>query len=104
MTEWNLKISISKEMQDLKDFTQNISAKTELDDDFVAIAKKLEEKFLSYESKIKEVTEDNGTFEDLEKELEDFVMSFNIDNANYTLENIYQICDCAGILLLKDNF
>ena len=32
---------------------------TELDDDFVAFAKKLEDKFLSYESEIKEITEDS---------------------------------------------
>lgn len=102
MAKWNLKLNISEEIKELKTFTQNMSDETELDDDFVAIAKKLEEKFLSYETEIKETTEDDGTFEDLERELEDFVMSFDVDNANYTLENIYQICDCAGIWLIQN--
>lgn len=102
MTKWNLKLNISKEIKELKNFTKNMSNETELDDDFVGIAKKLENKFLNYKSEIKEITEDDGTFEDLESELEDFVMSFDIDNANYTMENIYQICDCAGILLIQN--
>lgn len=82
MAKWNLKLSISKELKELQNFTQNM-------------------KFLSYESEIKEVTEDDGTFEDLERELEDFVISFDVDNANYCMENIYQICDYAGILLVQ---
>lgn len=102
MTKWNLKLNISKEIKELKNFTQNMSNETELNDDFVVIAEKLKKKFLSYETEIKEVTEDDGTFEDLESELEDFVMSFDIDNANYTMENIYQICDYAGILLIQN--
>ena len=101
MAKWNLKLNISKELKELQDFTQNMSDKTELDDDFVAVAKKLEDKFLSYESEIKEITEDDGTLEDLERELNDFVMSFDVDNANYSMENIYQICDCAGIWLIQ---
>ena len=101
MAKWNLKLNISKEIKELQDFTQNMSDKTELDDDFVAVAQKLEDKFLSYESEIKEITEDDGTFEDLERELNDFVMSFDVDNANYCMENIYQICDCAGIWLIQ---
>lgn len=101
MRKWNLKLNISKEMKELKDFTRNMFGETELGDDFVAVAKKLENKFLSYKSEIKEITEDDGTFEDLESELEDFVMSFDIDNANYNIENIYQICDCARILLIQ---
>ena len=102
MAKWNLKLDISKELKELQNFTQDMNEETELGDDFVAVAKKLEEKFLSYESKIKEITEDDGTFEDLERELEDFVMSFNVDNANNSMENIYQICDCAGILLIQN--
>lgn len=101
MANWKLKLDIREEFKELQNFTQNMSDETELDDDFIALAKKFEEKFLSYESEIKRVTEDDGTFEDLERELEDFVMSFNIDNANYTLENIYQICDYAMIEVLK---
>lgn len=101
MTKWNLKINISKEMKELKDFTQNMSDETELEDDFVAIAEKFKNKFLSYETEIKETTEDDGTFEDLESELENFIMSFDVDNANYSMENIYQICDCAGIWLIQ---
>lgn len=100
MSKWTLKLNISKEMEELRDFSQNMSDATELDDDFIEIAKKLEEKFLNYEAEIKEVTEDDGTFEDLERELDRFVMSFDVENANYSLENIYQICDCAGILLV----
>jgi len=100
MSKWNLKLNISEELKELQNFTQNMSDETELGDDFVAVAKKLEEKFLSYEPKIKEITENDGTFEDLERELEDFVMSFDVDNANNSLENIYQICDCARILLI----
>lgn len=101
MTKWNLKLNISKEMKELKDFTQNMSDETELEDDFVTIAENLKNKFLNYETEIKEITEDDGTFEDLENELEDFVMSFDVSNANYNLENIYQICDCARILLTQ---
>lgn len=100
MRKWSLKINVSEEMKKLKDFTQNMNDETELDDDFIAVAKKLEEKFLCYETKIREITEDDGTFEDLARELDDFVMSFNVENANYSLENIYQICDCASILLI----
>lgn len=100
MRKWSLKINVSEEMKKLKDFTQNMNDETELDDDFIAVAKKLEEKFLSYETKIREITDDDGTFEDLSRELDDFVMSFDIDNANNNLENIYQICDCASILLI----
>lgn len=102
MAKWNLRLDISKELKELQNFTQDMSEETELDDDFVAIAKKFEEKFLSQESKIKEITEDDGTFEDLERELEDFVMSFDVDNANNNMENIYRICDCAGILLIQN--
>ncbi len=101
MRKWSLKINVSEEIEKLKDFTQNMNDETELDDDFITVAKKLEEKFLSYESEIKEITDDDGTFEDLERELNDFVMSFNVENANYSLENIYQICDCAGIWLIS---
>ncbi len=101
MRKWSFKINVSEEIEKLKDFTQNMNDDTELDDDFITVAKKLEEKFLSYETEIKEFTENDGTFEDLERELNDFVMSFNVDNANYTLENIYQICDCAGIWLIS---
>jgi hypothetical protein len=101
MTKWNLKINISKEMKELKDLTQYMIETTELEDDFVTIAENLKNKFLNYETEIKEITEDDGTFEDLENELDDFTMSFDIDTANYNLENIYQICDCARILLIQ---
>lgn len=101
MAKWNLKLNISKELKELQNFTQNMSDETELGDDFIVVAKKLEEKFLNYETEIKKVTEDDGTFEDLERELDDFVMSFDVDNANNNMENIYQICDYAGILLIQ---
>ena len=101
MRKWIFKINVSEEIEKLKDFTQNMNDETELDDDFITVAKKLEEKFLSHETEIKEITENDGTFEDLERELNDFVMSFNVDNANYSLENIYQVCDCAGIWLIS---
>ena len=99
---WKLKMDIKEEIKILKDFTKNMSEETELNDDFVEIAKKLETKFLNYEKQIKEITEDDGTFEDLESELNDFVMSFDVENANYNMENIYQICDCAGIWLIQN--
>ena len=101
MAKWNLKVNINKELEELKNFTQNMCEETELDDNFIAIAEKLKEKFLSYEKNIKEITKDDGTFEDLERELSDFVLSFDIKNANHNMENIYQICDCAGILLIQ---
>ena len=52
MRKWSLKINVSEEMKKLKDFTQNMNDETELDDDFIEVAKKLEEKFLSYETEI----------------------------------------------------
>ena len=103
MANWKLTINISKEIKDLKKFTENLNEDCELidetGDEFVKLAQKLEAKIKSYEADIKRVTEDDGTFEDLERELEDFVMSIDLDNANYTLENVYSICDVAGIWL-----
>ena len=101
MAKWSLELKISKELKGLQDFTQNMNDEAELGDDFVEIAKKLEDKFLSYESEIRKSTEDDGTFEALEWELDDFVMACDLKFANYSLENIYQICDCAGILLIQ---
>ena len=103
MANWKLNLDISKEIQALKKFCENFSEDYVYEGDnentYIELAKALESKFHEYEDQIKKVTEDDGTFEDLERELEDFVMSYDIENANYTLENIYSICDVAGIWL-----
>ena len=103
MANWKLTINITKEIKDLKELTENLNEDCELIDEtgdkFVGLAQKLEAKVKSHEADIKRITEDDGTFEDLERELEDFVMSYDLDSANYTLENIYSICDVAGIWL-----
>ena len=103
MADWKLIINITEEMNNLKNLTDDLDEDYELIDEtgdkFVELAKELETKIKSHEADIKRITEDNGTFEDLENELEDFVMSYDIENANYTLENIYSICDVAGIWL-----
>ena len=103
MANWKLTVNISKEIKDLKKFTENLNEDCELIDEtgdkFVELAQKLEARIKSYEADIKRITEDDGTFEDLENELEDFVMSCDIESANYTMNSIYEICDTAGIWL-----
>ena len=105
MANWKLNLDISKEIQALKKFCENFSEDYVYEGDnentYIELAKALENKFHEYEDQIKKVTEDDGTFEDLERELEDFVMSYDVDNSNYNMENIYQICDCNGIWLVQ---
>lgn len=105
MANWKLNLDISKEIQALKKFCENFSEDYVYEGDnentYIELAKALESKFHEYEDQIKKVTEDDGTFEDLERELEDFVMSYDVDNSNYNMENIYQICDCNGIWLVQ---
>ena len=106
MANWKLNLDISKEIQALKKFCENFSEDYVYEGDnentYIELAKTLENKFHEYEDQIKKVTEDDGTFEDLERELEDFVMSYDVDNSNYNMENIYQICDCNGIWLVQN--
>lgn len=106
MANWKLNLDISKEIQALKKFCENFSENYVYEGDnentYIELAKALESKFHEYEDQIKKVTEDDGTFEDLERELEDFVMSYDVDNSNYNMENIYQICDCNGIWLVQN--
>ena len=105
MANWKLNLDISKEIQALKKFCENFSEDYVYEGDnentYIELAKALESKFHEYEDQIKKVTEDDGTFEDLERELEDFVMSYDVDNSNYNMENIYRICDCNGIWLVQ---
>ena len=105
MANWKLNLDISKEIQALKKFCEDFSEDYVYEGDnentYIELAKALESKFHEYEDQIKKVTEDDGTFEDLERELEDFVMSYDVDNSNYNMENIYQICDCNGIWLVQ---
>ena len=108
MANWKLKIDISKEMQALKDFCkdfpENYVYEGNNENTYIELAKALERKFHEHENQIREVTEDDGTFEDLETNLEDFVMSYDIENSNYNIENVYQICDCGGIWLKQRDF
>ena len=103
MANWKLKINISKEIQELKnfckDFPESYIYEGSNENTYIELAKALERKFQEHENQIREVTEDDGTFEDLETNLEDLVMSYDIENSNYNMENIYQICDCGGIWL-----
>ena len=103
MTNWKLKINISKEIKELKELCENLDEgyefEGEIGDNFMELCRNLKHKFSSFEDKIKEVTEDDGTFEQLENELEDLEMSCNVENSNYCLENIYELCDVASIWL-----
>lgn len=108
MANWKLKIDISKEIQALKKFCEDFSEDYVYEGDnentYMELAKALENKFHEYEDQIREVTEDDGTFEDLRTNLEDFVMSYDVENSNYNMEIIYQICDCSGIWLIQRDF
>ena len=103
MANWKLRINISKEIQALKklceDLPETYEFEGETETKYMELASNLKNKFAEYEDQIKEVTEDDGTFEDLERNLEDLEMSIDIENSNYNMENIYEICDNAGILL-----
>lgn len=103
MANWKLRINIAKEMNNLKNLTDDLDDSYVFEGDteakYIELAKELEAKIKSHEVDIKRITEDDGTFEDLERELEDFVMSYDIENSNYNLENIYSICDVARIWL-----
>ena len=103
MAKWNLKLNIAKEIKALKklceDLPETYEFEGETETKYMELASNLKNKFAEYEDQIKEVTEDDGTFEDLERNLEDLEMSIDIENSNFNMENIYEICDNAGILL-----
>lgn len=103
MANWKLRIDISKEIHALKELCKDLPETYEFEGEtetqYMKLCKTLKEKFEEHETQIKEVTEDDGTFEDLINNLEDLEMSLDIENANYNMEEIYQICDISGIWL-----
>ena len=103
MANWKLKLNISKEIQALKELCKNLPETYEFEGEtetqYMKLCKALKEKFEENETQIREVTEDDGTFEDLIRNLEDLEMSIDIENSNYNMEEIYQICDISDIWL-----
>ena len=57
MAKWNLKLNISKEIKELKDFTQNMNNKTELDDIVSAILDREHDYVTSIEFEDEEIYE-----------------------------------------------
>ena len=106
MTNWKLKINIKEEIEALKnlcsDLPQEYVFENETEEKYMTLVKSLETKFKQYEENIKEITDDDGTWENIERELEDMVMAYDIDNSNYCMENIYQECDYARVLLVQN--
>ena len=105
MANWKLKINITEEIKALKEFSENFSQTYEFEGEnetkYMKLCKALSNKFSTYKDKIREITEDNGAWEDLENNLQDLEMSIDLENANYNMENIYEICDVAGIWLIQ---
>ena len=105
MANWKLKINIKEEMQALKKFCQDFSQTYEFEGEneakYMELCKNLAKKFSTYKDKIIELTEDDGTWEDLENNLLDLEMSLDLENSNYNMENIYEICDVAEIWLVQ---
>ena len=103
MANWKLKLNISKEMQALKklcgDLPETYEFEGEMETKYMELCRDLRLKFEESESQIRELTEDDGTFEDLIRNLEDLEISIDIENSNYNMEEIYQICDVSGIWL-----
>ena len=103
MTNWKLKLNISKEIQALTELCNNFPEdyifEGEVETKYMALAKNLKSKFEEKEQEIKDLTEDDGTFEDLITNLEDLELSADIENARYNMENIYEICDVSKIWL-----
>ena len=103
MAYWKLKINIAKEIKALKEFCENFSQDYEFEGEnetkYMELCKDLENKFRTYETSIKEITEDDGTYEELQDELESLLFSADLDNSNYCMERIYEICDTADIWL-----
>ena len=48
-----------------------------------------------------DITDDDGTWESIENEIEDLMLANDIENSNYCMENIYQYCDTARIWLIQ---
>ena len=103
MAKWKLTINITKEINALKDLCETLESnhvyEGETESVYMQLAKNLSEKFKSNETRIREITDDDGTWEDLENNLEDLEMSYDVENSNYNLENIYEICDTSRIWL-----
>ena len=108
MANWKLKVNISKEIQALKelceDYPQTYEFESDVETKYMALCRDLKNKFAEYEDQIRKITEDDGTYEDLERNLEDLEMSIDIENSNYNMEEIYQICDISGICLIQRDF
>ena len=106
MTNWKLKINIKEEIKALKnlcsDLPQEYVFENETEEKYMALVKSLGAKFKQYEKNIKVITDDDGTWEHIEQELEDMEMAYDIDNSNYCMENIYQECDYARVLLIQN--
>lgn len=105
MTKWFLNIDIKKEIQDLKkfceDFSEDYIFEDEIEQKYMDLVKNLKTKFSEYESDIKRITDDDGTWESIENELEDMIVASDVECSNYCMENIYQYCDVAGIYLIQ---
>lgn len=103
MANWKLRLNISKEIQALKglcnELPETYEFEGETETQYMKLCKALREKFEGSETQIREVTEDDGTFEDLIRNLEDLEISIDIENSKYNMEEIYQICDISGIWL-----
>ena len=105
MTNWQLKIDIKNEIKELKEFAEKFPQtyvfEGENETKYIELCKKLTDKFSNYEEDIKRITDDDGTWESLENNLEDLEMSIDLENSNFNMELIYELCDVAGIWLIQ---
>lgn len=83
MKKWLLKIDIKNEIQNLKKLCENFPEEYvfqgETEQLYMDLVKNLETRFCQYEDKIKDITDDDGTWESIENEIGDLMI---IDDGN----------------------
>lgn len=105
MANWVLKIDIQNEIKALNDFAENFSMSHVFEGDdetkYMNLVNDLQKKFMKYEDAINEVTDGDGTYENIMDELDDMYMASDLECSNYCMENVYQECDASGIWLIQ---
>ena len=105
MANWQYKINIKDEMQELNKLCANFSDDYvfmgDVESQYFNLIKRIENKFSNCEYDIKYITDDDGTYDTIMDEIESLMFAIDIESSRYSMENLYEICDAARIWLIQ---